>query len=329
MKFIAVDFEWNQAQSSGKTYILEDGKRLSGEIIQIGAVKLDENMNIESMFKTEIKPGIYTKMNNKVSELTGITGEMLEKAPTFSECIKKFTQWCEDTPVFLTWGVDDIRVLRQNCSINSEPSDFCKEWYNMQVFFNMQTDTGTNQKSLASAVEYFNIENTLRAHDALNDAYYTAIIAKHLDVKKGMAEYPGAKCALCGSDKGKTVFKGIKSRRAAITNKAICNPSCPVCDKQFSEIAPLVRVNRFKYLGIGKCAEHGEFSIKLRISPQEDGSKNIYRTVRECTEKDTQQYDTLVNKEIERQLARADAEKSRAGKSIGEESGKKRESNEI
>ena len=70
----------------------------------------------------------------------------------------------------------------------------------LQVFFNMQTDTGTNQKSLASAVNYFEIENTLKAHDALNDAYYTAMIAKRLDIEKGIAEYPGAKCSLCGSD---------------------------------------------------------------------------------------------------------------------------------
>ena len=46
MNYIAVDFEWNQAQSSKQTKILEDGKRFSGEIIQIGAVKLTEKIDL-------------------------------------------------------------------------------------------------------------------------------------------------------------------------------------------------------------------------------------------------------------------------------------------
>ena len=306
MKYIAVDFEWNQAQSSKHTMILEDGKRFSGEIVQIGAVKLSENLEIESVFKSEIKPKIYTKMNSKVSELTGITSEMLENAPSFSDCITRFVDWCEPDAVFFTWGIDDIRILRQNCNVNGENSEFFKTWYNLQVFFNMQTDTGTNQKSLAAAVEYFQIENTLKAHDALNDAYYTAMIAKKLDIAKGIAEYPGAKCALCGSDKGKTIFSGLKSRRAALTNREICNPSCPVCDGRFAEIAPFVRANRFKYLSLARCEQHGEFTVRLRISDTKDPSKNVtvYRTVRECKEGDREAYDALVIKELERKLGK-------------------------
>ena len=306
MKYIAVDFEWNQAQSAKHTVILEDGKRFAGEIIQIGAVKLSENMDIESVFKTEIRPGIYTKMNNKVSELTGITSEMLKNAPTFSECIGKFMDWCGPDAVFFTWGIDDIRVLRQNCSVNGEKSDFFKTWYNLQVFFNMQTDTGSNQKALSVAVEYFKIENTLKAHDALNDAYYTAMIAKKLDIAKGIAEYPGAKCSLCGSDKGKTVFTGLKNRKVAITNREICNPACPVCTGKFEEIAPYVRVNRFKYISIGRCKKDGEFFIRLRISDSRDSSKNVtvYRTVRECDKKDTESYDSYVKKELDRKNSR-------------------------
>ena len=306
MKYIAVDFEWNQAQSSKHTKILEDGKRFSGEIVQIGAVKLSENLEIESVFKSEIRPKVYTKMNTKVSELTGITSEMLENAPCFSDCCRKFIQWCEPDAVFFTWGVDDIRVLRQNCSINGEDSDFFKTWYNLQVFFNMQTDTGSNQKSLAAAVEYFNIENTLKAHDALNDAYYTAMIAKRLDIPKGISEYSGAKCSLCGNDKGKTVFSGLKSRRSVLTSREICEPVCPECNEKFAEIAPFVRANRFKYMSVARCITHGEFIIRLRLGDGKEKIKNItvYRTVRECKDTDRASYDALVVKELERKLGK-------------------------
>ncbi len=309
MKYIAIDLEWNQAQVSSKTKILDDGKRFSGEIIQIGAVKLGENLAIESMFKTEIKPKIYTKMNSKVSELTGITGEMLENAPGFSECIEKFVAWCEPEAVFLTWGVDDIRVLRQNCRVNGVNFDFCKTWYNLQVLFNMQTDTGSNQKSLSAATEYFSIENTLKAHDALNDAYYTAMIARKLDLEKGIAQYPGAKCALCGSDNGKSVFTGLRSRRAAFSKREICSPCCPVCDKKMNEISPYVRAGRYKSVSLAKCNEHGEFCIKIRVADANDGTKTVYRTVRECKDKDRELYDSLVMKEVEKQLRKTAKQK--------------------
>ncbi len=304
MKYIAVDFEWNQAQNSKQTIILEDGKKLSGEIIQIGAVKLNENLEVEGFFKTEIKPEIYTEMNGKVSELTGITAETLKNAPAFSQCIKNFEEWCEPNAVFFTWGVDDIRVLKQNCKINGIKSDFCNTWYNLQVFFNMQTGTGSTQKSLSTAVEYFNIQTALKAHDALNDAHHTAMIVQKLDIKKGIAEYPGAKCALCGIDGGKTVFKEIKSRRAALANKEICTASCPVCGIKLNDTAPFLRINRFKYLSLAKCQNHGEFSLKLKIIPLSKNSPsnniNVCRTVREATARDKNTYNTMLEKELNR-----------------------------
>lgn len=304
MTYIAVDFEWNQAQSSKQAMILEDGNKLSGEIIQIGAVKLNENLEVESVFKTEIKPEVYTEMNGKVSELTGITAETLKNAPPFSQCIKSFEEWCEPNAVFLTWGVDDIRILKQNCNINGINSDFCNTWYNLQVFFNMQTGTGSKQKSLSTAVEYFNIQNTLKAHDALNDARYTAMIAQKLDIKRGIAEYPGAKCPLCGIDGVKTVFKGIKSRKAALTNKEICSASCPDCGMMFNDVAPFVRVNRYKYISIAKCKNHGEFVIKLKITSAKDSFQNINvcRMVRELTEQDKNTYNAMLEKELNRNL---------------------------
>lgn len=48
---------------------------LHDEIVQIGAVKLDENYHILDTFKIMVSPKYYTKMNKKVSKLTKITTE--------------------------------------------------------------------------------------------------------------------------------------------------------------------------------------------------------------------------------------------------------------
>ena len=44
MNYIVVDLEWNQAMSSKSSVFNKLPIKLRGEIIEIGAVKLDENM---------------------------------------------------------------------------------------------------------------------------------------------------------------------------------------------------------------------------------------------------------------------------------------------
>ena len=241
-------------------------------------------------------------MNRKVAELTGIGADMLKNAPLFEEVLPRFIEWCEDEPVFLTWGLDDLRVLRQNCQLHGLASDFCKTWYNLQVIYNRQTDSDSTQKSLATAVEHFGIEDTLKAHDALNDAYYTAMIARKLDLEKGIAEYAVGKSPLCGQGQdGKTLFRGVKSRKAMLADKAICRPLCPNCDKKFTEIQPFLRANRYQYVSLAHCETCGDFVIRLRVHDSPDTTKTVSRTVRECTPEAAEKYDALVARALEKQ----------------------------
>ena len=60
MDYVIVDFEWNQSpygKGTGK-------KKLPFEIIEIGAVKLDENRNIIDTFDAVIQPKVYKKLHH-------------------------------------------------------------------------------------------------------------------------------------------------------------------------------------------------------------------------------------------------------------------------
>ena len=72
---------------------------------------------------------------------------------------------------FLTWGCDDQGILEQNIIIHDLDWDWIAGWINLQLIYNLQTDGDRNQKSLATAMEHFAIEQTRIAHDALGDAY--------------------------------------------------------------------------------------------------------------------------------------------------------------
>lgn len=81
MQYIILDLEWNQPLS--KQQMVRKPFKLRGEIIQIGAVKVDENMQTIDTFGIMIKPKHYCTMNKKVQELTDITDAHLATGVLF------------------------------------------------------------------------------------------------------------------------------------------------------------------------------------------------------------------------------------------------------
>ena len=66
MNIIVLDLEWNQHSGGRKERILD---KPIFEIIEIGAVKLDENYNIIDKFSQLIKPQIYHTMHKITADL--------------------------------------------------------------------------------------------------------------------------------------------------------------------------------------------------------------------------------------------------------------------
>ena len=63
MSYIVLDLEWNQAMSSNASVFNRLPIHLSGEIIQIGAVKLNEDMTPGEEFKIDVKPVYFKRMH--------------------------------------------------------------------------------------------------------------------------------------------------------------------------------------------------------------------------------------------------------------------------
>ena len=88
--------------------------------------------------------------------------------------------------MFLTWGFDDIAVLKENLALYALDSSWISRWYNAQLIFNVQTDGAMPQRALKTAMELMSIEPSRPAHDALGDAYHTALICARLDLARGV-----------------------------------------------------------------------------------------------------------------------------------------------
>ena len=182
MNYIVIDLEWNQAMSANSSVFNKLPIHLRGEIIQIGAVKLTDNMQPGEEFKIDVKPVYFKRMHYKVKKLTGFDKERLLHGTGFKDAMEQFRAWCGDHCTFLTWGYDDQGVMEQNIIIHDLDWDWIDQWVNLQLIYNIQTDGDKNQKSLATAMEHFGIEQTRMAHDALGDAYNTALVCSHLNM---------------------------------------------------------------------------------------------------------------------------------------------------
>ena len=71
MNYIVLDMEWNQANSYAE--MVKDPVMLTGEIVQIGAVKLDETFSPVDSFNQRVKPCYYREINPRVAEVTKLT----------------------------------------------------------------------------------------------------------------------------------------------------------------------------------------------------------------------------------------------------------------
>lgn len=181
MKYIVLDLEFNQDftslidQNINKTYPFE--------IIQIGAVKLDENLNTIENFNSFVKPSIYKKINPYITDLTGITTEQLLNEKQFVLVYDDFIKFIESKDsILLVWGTQDIKELYKNAEFHKLNTDLLpKKFINVQPFVSLCLGfTTKNLFNLKHAAESLKIPVKDDFHDALMDALYTAEIFKKI-----------------------------------------------------------------------------------------------------------------------------------------------------
>lgn len=304
MDYIVLDMEWNQpwpgSPSSKKVLPVQ----VRGEIIQIGAVRLTTERQVADEFQVMVKPKYYRRLNRRVSKLTGIKEARLrEEGIPLPQAMERFRAWCGEQVTFLTWGFDDITILRENLQLYGLETDWTERWYNAQMIFNAQTDGATAQKALKTAMEIFGIEATRPAHDALGDAYHTALICARLDLERGAKEYRealkshengfhGAQIPGCISRK---VFYDYVDKRAALAAMSGAENQCPICRRQMLGSRWFAQPGR-RYMDLATCPEHGKFLIRIRLSEQPDGTVRVSRLTYEATSEAAEAYARRVEK---------------------------------
>ena len=280
MHHIVFDMEWNQAVIKEKT--IQSPVFLHGEIVQIGAIKLDEGFCLVDEIKLDVRPAYYTRMNSRVRRLTGISNQMLKQGLPFLEALDQFTAWCgSDGPFdFITWGTDDMPILRENLQLYEQDLGWLPPCYDLQRIYDKQIGQENRQWSLATALEKLDLMPIGQAHEALSDARNTAQICGVLNMDIGIAEYdePVRREKRKRLDQ-QQVYTGYADRAVAFEDSRARRFYCPCCGRR-------LRCSNWFPRGGGRfitsaiCAQHGEYFAKLRIKQAPDGSFTIVRTLR-------------------------------------------------
>jgi 3'-5' exoribonuclease 1 len=165
---------------SGRQFIIYDleatcwrsPKPRQVEIIEIGAVKVNEKLEIVDEFFVFIRPLLHPKIDKFCTKLTSITQEDVEDAPQFDMAIKQFEDWMgvdETRTALFSWGDFDKRQFLADARLHELELGWIKYWACLQRHYS-KFKGSSNQIGLKNALKLEGLEFDGVQHRAIEDA---------------------------------------------------------------------------------------------------------------------------------------------------------------
>ncbi len=189
MNIIILDLEWDSAYSV-------KNQRFVNQIIQIGAVKLDENCNIVDTFVSTVKSRLSKKLTRRFIELTGITNEQMREGVPLSKAVELYNQWAGKNTLTMTWSTSDLYTIIENCKYLLTPSTrfYIEKYADLQSYVqNEMRGLGydfQSQISLGNAAAMLGISaEGLELHKAKDDCLLSVALLKRFYNSQKMKTY--------------------------------------------------------------------------------------------------------------------------------------------
>ena len=174
MKYVVVDLEMNPVSREFR----EVRRKINEEVIEFGAVRLNEKFEQEAEFQCYVAPA-YGPIKKHITNLTGITQAMVEGKDSYEICFQNFVDWIgeEETQIY-SWSMSDIKQLRKECRLKLADFDtgwLDSRWVDLQKAFDDRIGLH-NSLALKHALGAMNKDFEGTAHTALDDAINTSAI---------------------------------------------------------------------------------------------------------------------------------------------------------
>lgn len=288
MNYIVFDLEWNQCPQ-GKA---RENPRLPFEIVEIGAIKLNENREETGTFHEVIRPLVYRKLHFRTREVIHISQDEFEHARTFSPVVRDFLAWCGDDCKFVTWGSLDLTELQRNMDYYRIRNPFPNPLFydDLQKMYSIEFDDGKSRSALEDAVEELHIPKTRPFHRAFDDTYYTAEVMKRMDLdlvgKYESIDYyrlPENREKEIWHDFGdymKYVSRIFPNKEAAMHDKAAVSMRCSRCGLPVWRRVRWFSTGSNVYLSLVQCPRHGYMKGKIRLKKACGGGVFVVKTIK-------------------------------------------------
>lgn len=317
MDYIILDLEWNQS-AKGKRF---EKKEIPFEIIQIGAVKLNEAGEVTETLNQIIRPRVYPRLHSAVKEVVALSEKELKNGMTFQEAFVGLMKFCGDDYIFCTWGSQDLWQLQQNMQYYHIENAFPKvmKYYDVQKLFSIVFEDGKLRRTVEHAVDVFAMDKDLAFHSAVNDARYVARIFRNLmDNKEAMERvsvdyYKPPACKkeeVCLRFKtySKYVYRVFDTKEDAMKDKGVCSIKCPICRTALRKKVMWFTSNTKKYYCVGRCPFHGFVRGKIQMKKFADDPQKVFpiKIVKPIAEEDVEKIYEMKKQVLEkRRLKRA------------------------
>jgi len=295
MNYIVVDLEWNQSNTGEEPEV----KEIPFEIIDIGAIKLNESRTMIDEFNQLVKPSVYQHMHKITSNLIHLHMKDLQKGKPFTEVMAEFLSWCGQDYIFCTWGPLDVFELQRNMKYYQMPalSDGPIRFLDVQKLFSIAYEDRKSRRSLEYAIDYLGIEKDIPFHRAFSDAYYTARILSHLE-NEILENYSIDTYVLPSNrqeevhvmfhDYMKYISREFPDKQRALEDKEVISTKCYICHKNIRRKIRWFSPNGKHYYSISCCPVHGYMKSKIRIRKSENNGVYVVKTSKFISEEDCQ-----------------------------------------
>lgn len=278
VNYIVFDLEWNQSSTVPGT-----NPQVPFEVIEIGAVKLNENKVMIDEFSALVKPQIYKTMHYMTTKLVHIKMAELKHERPFDEVMTEFLEWCGEDYMFCTWGPLDLTELQRNmCYYGFKPfMDGPLAFYDVQKLFALEHDEARQRRALENAIDFLEIEKDIPFHRAFSDAYYTAKVFALINKEETLRhhsydtfvppkdrqheihEYFG--------DYEKYISRTFSTRDAMMADREVKNTACYLCEGPGKKTVRIFAPNSKYYLAVSVCENHGPVKTKIRVRKTDSG----------------------------------------------------------
>ena len=180
MNYLVVDFEFTfYKRSVGRP------RAFFAEIIEIGAVKLDENLNECGKLQNFVKPHFFPKHAKDAMDFCMITDADMKKAITFPAMLEKMSAMYEaGNTLFVAWGDSDYKVLAEGCSRHKLENPVLQaDYLDLAEAYKLWRGE-ENTPGLKTAIIEMEVIADGLAHTAFDDAYNTGKVLANM-LEKG------------------------------------------------------------------------------------------------------------------------------------------------